>query len=218
MADHVETSPGLETRSGLETRERILQAAADLFADKGFHGTSLREIADSVGIRTPSLFYHFKNKDELYAQVLGAMFGDINDLLHRAFSIEGSYAERVENLVSLYARHVARHQNHAIMLFREMLDNSANLEQTSRRHILPLLDALVEFIREGQRAGEFREIDPLHFVLSCVGMTVYYYTAAPIIAPIITPLGKDAFLGEEAVAERTEHLLEIVRRSLLTGG
>ena len=57
-------------RRGLETSERILDAAEDCFARKGFAGTTLRDVADHVGIRIPSLYNHFPNKDALYAAVL----------------------------------------------------------------------------------------------------------------------------------------------------
>ena len=45
-----------------ETREQILRAASALFARYGYHGTSTRQIADAVGIRQPSIFYHFPSK------------------------------------------------------------------------------------------------------------------------------------------------------------
>lgn len=52
------------------TSERILDAAEDLFAEKGYSATSLGDVADRVGIRSPSLYNHFKNKEALYAAVL----------------------------------------------------------------------------------------------------------------------------------------------------
>ena len=52
------------------TAERILDAAEDLFAEKGYAATSLGEVADAVGIRSPSLYNHFRNKEALYSAVL----------------------------------------------------------------------------------------------------------------------------------------------------
>jgi AcrR family transcriptional regulator len=52
------------------TRERILQAAATLFAAKGYSGTRTREISDSVGIRQPSLFHHFSSKAQIAEALL----------------------------------------------------------------------------------------------------------------------------------------------------
>lgn len=58
------------------TAERVLDAAEDLFAEKGYSATSLGEVADRVGIRSPSLYNHFRNKEALYAAVLERLLDD----------------------------------------------------------------------------------------------------------------------------------------------
>lgn len=57
-------------RGGHEPREEILSAAGRLFVDRGFAATSTREIAEAVGIRQASLYYHFSGKDEILGQLL----------------------------------------------------------------------------------------------------------------------------------------------------
>lgn len=49
-----------------DPREQILRASAELFSAKGFAGTSMRDIAEQVGVRAPSLYYHFRDKDEIF--------------------------------------------------------------------------------------------------------------------------------------------------------
>lgn len=195
----------------LDTRLRILHAAADLFAEKGFHGASLREIAGKVGIRTPSLFYHFKSKGDLYLAVMGMMFGDVKDLVGMGLAFDGTHAQRLENLVRQYAYHVAQHRNYAMLFFREILDNRANLEAASRAHIFPVLDTVASFIREGQAAGEFRAVDPIQFIFSVIGMTVHYYMAAPVVSP----LSPEKIMSQAGIDERVEHIVDMVRRGLL---
>ena len=58
------------------TAERILDAAEDLFAKKGYKGASLGEVAERVGIRSPSLYNHFRNKEALYRAVLGRLLDE----------------------------------------------------------------------------------------------------------------------------------------------
>ena len=58
------------------TAQRILDAAEDLFAQKGYSATSLGEVADQVGIRSPSLYNHFRNKEALYTAVLERLLDD----------------------------------------------------------------------------------------------------------------------------------------------
>src|SRR5690606_15695429 len=66
-------------RRGEITAARILDAAEALFAERGYAGTTLRDVADAVGLRIPSLYNHFPSKDALYAAVLERGFGPVLD-------------------------------------------------------------------------------------------------------------------------------------------
>jgi AcrR family transcriptional regulator len=61
-----------------ETRDAILNVAEELFAERGFHGVSVREIADAAGVRQSLVHYHFSNKETLYAAVYGRRSAPIN--------------------------------------------------------------------------------------------------------------------------------------------
>ena len=63
--------PRLKPSTGTPAKQAILEAAADLFSTHGFDGTSTRQIADAVGIRQPSLFYHFKKKEDILRSLIG---------------------------------------------------------------------------------------------------------------------------------------------------
>ncbi len=73
-----ESLAGDATRS---TAERILDAAEDLFAAKGYSATSLGDVADRVGIRSPSLYNHFRNKEALYQAVLERLITEFSQPL-----------------------------------------------------------------------------------------------------------------------------------------
>lgn len=94
-----------------ETRGRILLAAASLFANKGYAGTAVREIVAAAGVTKPTLYYHFKNKEDLYVRLLDHVTASFRGLVDVTLSGPGSVRERLLALFdSTYA------------LFREQLD------------------------------------------------------------------------------------------------
>ena len=89
------------------TAERILDAAEDLFARRGFDATSLSDVADRVGIRTPSLYSHFGSKQDLYVAVLERLLEPFLDLHERFFSQAATLDTVREYLGTATAYHAA---------------------------------------------------------------------------------------------------------------
>jgi AcrR family transcriptional regulator len=77
------------------TRERILREASRLFAKKGFHGTSTREIAEAVDIRQPSLFHHFPSKRDIMSELIDIDHGESATVAEREAAGDGSAALRL---------------------------------------------------------------------------------------------------------------------------
>ena len=69
----------VELRRQPDTRDRVLQVAQALFAERGYRGTSLRDIAKRIGIKAPSLLHHFPSKQQLYIAVIEKMFENLED-------------------------------------------------------------------------------------------------------------------------------------------
>src|SRR4030042_4471412 len=60
-----------EQNNHISRREKIIKAAAQIFAAKGYHGTTLDEIAKQIGVSKPALYYHIKNKEEILKEIVG---------------------------------------------------------------------------------------------------------------------------------------------------
>ncbi|WP_066905588.1 TetR/AcrR family transcriptional regulator [Millisia brevis] len=84
---------------GQEPRDEILEAAAELFAERGFAGTSTRAIAERVGIRQASLYYHFSGKDEMLIELLT---NSVRPSLDEVTSIEEAATGRLGPAAALY--------------------------------------------------------------------------------------------------------------------
>ena len=82
-----------------KTRAAVLDAAEDLFAERGFDATRLEDIAERVGIRRASIVYYFKDKRELYDAVLASVFGGLRDRIRAALASQAPLPERIEAAV-----------------------------------------------------------------------------------------------------------------------
>ena len=101
--------------NGLRTRAEIVAAAERHFAERGYEATRLDDIAEEVGIRRAAIFYHFGDKQELYAAVLAEVFRDWTEALPTG----GSAVERLEASLTGWTDYVAQRPNVARLILRE---------------------------------------------------------------------------------------------------
>jgi AcrR family transcriptional regulator len=145
------------TSAGAATRERILECAADLFAARGYHGTSTREIARRVGIRQPSLFHHFPTKRGILAELLERDLVPALERIRRhqqATPAARLYAYLLEDVAALVeAPFDVRGLYNDAVLAAGGLEPQADLRRDLHREIHDL-------VADGIAAGEFRDVNP----------------------------------------------------------
>jgi TetR/AcrR family transcriptional regulator len=189
------------------TRERILEAAEAFFADRGYHGTRLHEIARSVGVQKASLFHHFPSKAELYRATLLHGLSDTERVIRAAIESHEPPAERVRRLIAAYVDLLAAHPQRMKVLVRQTLDEVPFTRSAEGRR---LLDLVAQFVAAGQRTGAFRPADAVALVLGVVGAVAFLFASAPAFAPLwpANPL-------DGATVERVKrHFTDLVVRSL----
>ena len=71
----------MPTKTKIKTKTIIIHKATEFFAEKGYHATSLTEVADEVGIKGPAIYKHFSNKEDIYKHVLDTLFQPVSDIL-----------------------------------------------------------------------------------------------------------------------------------------
>src|SRR6202451_700678 len=98
----------VEIHRSPDTRERVLAVAQNLFAEQGYRGTSLRDIARRIGIKAPSLLHHFPSKQQLYLAVLDKMFESLEDAAHAIAWGRESRQERMRQAVTDVIDYVSR--------------------------------------------------------------------------------------------------------------
>ena len=141
------------------TRGRILLAASTLFAQRGYFGTSTRDIADAVSIRQPSLFHHFGAKHEIFRTLVELDLGPSIDRIRSRIEEESTWAEKLHLAVACDVREVLIQPFDARGLYQDAV---LGLDEfTAERDGIALFHELVEHvISSGQRSGEFASFEP----------------------------------------------------------
>ncbi len=191
-----------------EKSEQILDAATRLFAARGVGDTSLAQIAGEVGIRKPSLLYHFSSKDTLHQAVLDRVLRRWNERLPKlmlaASTGEGRFDAVVGEAVSFFAEKPDR----ARLLIREMLDRPAPLREAIREHLGDWVAVVHNYIRAGQREGVVRsEVDSETFVMQAMHLIVGGIASFDV-------LGAFGDGDEPAFQAFLDHLIRFARTAL----
>ena len=175
------TDPAGATKA-VRTRDAILEAAEQLFAEHGFEGTRLEQVAESVGIRRASIVYHFRDKRELYGAVLDELVMGLFVPVQRALEQSGPLAERIEQAVSAFIDFVAERPTAARIALREIADGAGERRAELVRHLAPFA-ALIPRVRANRGAARYPKADPVQVASAIAGTTIFHLVAMPTIAP-----------------------------------
>jgi AcrR family transcriptional regulator len=201
----------VDLRRPPDTRERVLQVSQQLFAERGYRGTSLRDIAKRIGIKAPSLLHHFPSKQQLYVAVLDRMFESIENAAAALEWGQGDRQERMRQAVCNAIDFMIAKPNFVRLLWMELAEESGMGRQIVKRRIPPLFSLAVNFIYAGQREGQFRaDVDPNHFMWSLDSLTLGFLATAAVNKKMF---GLD-LLSPEGVELRKREVLKVVERTL----
>ena len=171
-------------------KEEILDVATRLFAERGYEGTSMNDVAERVGMRKASLFYHFATKDALYEAVLDRLVARLQEALETIYASSGTYAERLDAVTDTVVKVLGTHPYAARLLLREAMDWGPVIRGKLLDRIQLVLEAGAAWVRAGQEQGAFNEGDPKHFVLSALGMHFLPFALGQLVERYT---GTDAF-------------------------
>ena len=192
-------------------RQQILSEATRLFAAQGFDGTSLQSIADAVGIRKPSLLYHFKSKDELRRGVVEHMLSHWSEALPRLLRAATSGHDQFDAIVGEMVAFFTRDPDRARLIVREVLDRPDEVRALLEAQVRPWVRIVCDYIRKGQAQGRlYEDADPEAYCVQVINMVIASVATYSCIGALVT----DEDDRTVAVRRNTDEMLRVARRSL----
>lgn len=153
MARPLGASQGRVPRGGQRRREELLSLACRIFAEKGFDGASLQDIADEFGVLKGSLFHYIQSKDELLYEIIDGVFRGAQDAVWSKAVQDGPAVERLRRVITAYIEYVSRHLDEVTVWLHDFKALPAEQRQSIRRYEERDRRRLLELIEQAQREG-----------------------------------------------------------------
>jgi len=156
---------------------RILEAAEELFAERGFDAVSMHAIAQTAGISKANIYHYFPNKDALYLAVLRSASENLRSLLQEAINSHGSVSEILHHFAASHLQALLKRPRLVRLVWREILEKGApRAKELAEQGFSEVFSNLVGLIRTGQERGELRaEIDPAVAAILLIAGNVFFF-------------------------------------------
>ncbi|OGP68856.1 MAG: hypothetical protein A2W27_00085 [Deltaproteobacteria bacterium RBG_16_44_11] len=163
-----------------KTAEKILTAARKTFAEYGYSGTHVDEIAQRAGVNKASLYYQIGDKDTLYANVIHQVLGNIAQGIAQAVARADTPEEKLKAYILFIADAVDKNPEMPPIMMREVAGGGAHLPQVVAEDIASVLKVLLGILEEGKEKGVFNDVVPFLIHAMIMGSILIFKMGTPI--------------------------------------
>lgn len=201
----------------VDSRTQLLGAATLLFAERGFEGATVEEIARRAGVNKALVSYYFGGKAGLYAAIVKTTLGAAAERIVPLRDDPRPAPERLSELIRTLGEVMRRHPGLPPTLLREVLSGARHLQAELLPVFLAIFGTVAGVIADGVEAGDFRPVNPLFAHLSVVGSLVFFFATEPLrgrlasegLLPLAVPLDAEGYV---------DHVVELVTRGFAPPG
>ena len=198
-----------------ETRLQLLEAAAEVFAQRGFDAATVREICDKAGANIASVNYHFRDKETLYAEVLKYALHRANAKYPAGLGLkpDATVQQRLRSFIRSFLLRIFEegpHAWHGKLMLREMVKPTAALDTLVEAEIQPMASKLQSLVREilGNKASA---AEVRLSAMSIVSQILFYHHCRPVVARMFPDLKFD----RREIDRLAEHITEFSLAALM---
>jgi AcrR family transcriptional regulator len=188
-----------------ETREKLLAAATSQFAERGFYGASIAQIAGEIGLTKQALLYHFKRKDDLYSEVIKRIGERLREAMAARIAPSGSPEWQFEEMFMGFYEAALANPLDVQILMRELVDNQRQFAPESQWHIRATLNGIVASLDAIPGMEQLTFAEKFSRMYTAVSAVQYFIASTHTLR---------RFYGEEEFAQISAAYPEELRRQL----
>jgi len=164
-----------------DSRDAILTAAQRLFVEKGYHGISMREIADAVDMTKAALYYYFLDKEQLFVAILDRVLDELSALVDAQRAANTTCRAQIEAIVNAIML-LPVERRAGLRLASQELGNldAATRQQFIERYHAQFIGRIADALTDGIQRGEFKAVDTGVATWALLGMMYPYLHTTPV--------------------------------------
>ena len=198
-----------------EARQRILDAAAEVFAERGYGGAGVDEIARRAGVNKAMLYYHVGDKAALFGEVVSTNVATIAHAVTAALAETDDPRERLRAIPRAFARTLRQRPFLPQLMLREVAAGGPNLPSGAVEQIAEIMGMTKAVLEEGLANGVFRRVDPFITHLMLVGSLMFMANALRMRERFSSVLGLPLQATDELDA-LTDQMVDIALKGIAT--
>lgn len=174
----------------MNTEQEILQAATELFFEKGFNATSTTDIAHRVGCNQALVHYYFRTKENLFRQIFVNNIEEILNVLDQPLPEGLDLNQTIEHYINLYFNELKKKPRAPFLIVNELIINQERREfvretfmKNMRRQLMYY--NLDQILKRTIAEGKIAPIDTLDLLIDVASLTVTSFLIAPIYADLL---------------------------------
>lgn len=164
-----------------DTEGQILDAAKNVFQQKGMDGARMQEIADQAGINKAMLHYYYRSKQKLFEAVFRNAFSLLAPQLDKILNDDSSIEEKVKNFSHNYISFIAKHPYLPNFIISELNRNPQFFEKIQQSGAFPTLEKFKKQVALEVENGNLKPIDGEQLFINIFSLNIFPFVATPLI-------------------------------------
>lgn len=201
-----------------DQKDHIIHVAIELFAEKGFEGTSIRDLATKADVNVAMVNYYFGSKEGLFASMVEKKASYTRGILDEIINNKSlSAIEKIEHIIDSYVMRLFHNRKfHRVIHQEMMLSKRENLQQTIVDFLFPNSVLIKEVLESGMKKGEFRKIDAPLVIATLIG-TINQVLLSKKMCNRLLSKGDDyvPYDDPKFIKRVGDHLKQLIRSYLL---